>query len=66
MFSIKPLKPTFKSYLPPLQTDVTKNPQPSINKLEAKLLAGEIVVNEANFVRKCISVDSSHDDLWGN
>ncbi|KAG9329572.1 hypothetical protein JZ751_003663 [Albula glossodonta] len=32
MFSVKPLKPTFKSYLPPLQ---------------------------------CISVDSSHDDLWG-
>ncbi|KAL2077142.1 hypothetical protein ACEWY4_026646 [Coilia grayii] len=26
---------------------------------------GEIVVNEVNFVRKCIGVDSSQDDLWG-
>ncbi|TRY82230.1 hypothetical protein DNTS_023870, partial [Danionella cerebrum] len=25
----------------------------------------EIVVNEANFVRKCIGADSSQDDLWG-
>ncbi|KAJ8340479.1 hypothetical protein SKAU_G00351120 [Synaphobranchus kaupii] len=62
MFSVKPLKPTFKSYLPPLQADVTKTPLP----LEARLLAGEIVVNEASFVRKCIGTDSSQDDLWGN
>uniref|UniRef100_A0AAY4CVQ6 Myotubularin phosphatase domain-containing protein n=1 Tax=Denticeps clupeoides TaxID=299321 RepID=A0AAY4CVQ6_9TELE len=25
----------------------------------------EIVVNEANFVRKCIAAESSQDDLWG-
>ncbi|KAG7468029.1 hypothetical protein MATL_G00138400 [Megalops atlanticus] len=65
MFSVKPLKPTFKSYLPPLQTDLTKTPQPTINKLEAKLLPGEIVVNEVNFVRKCIGAESSREDLWG-
>ncbi|KAJ8391588.1 hypothetical protein AAFF_G00087290 [Aldrovandia affinis] len=65
MFSVKPLKPTFKSYLPPVQADATSHPQPTINKLEAKLLAGEIVVNEANFVRKCIGADSGHGDLWG-
>ncbi|KAI1904342.1 hypothetical protein AGOR_G00004670 [Albula goreensis] len=65
MFSVKPLKPTFKSYLPPLQTDLKKGPQPPIKKLEAKLLPGEIVVNEVNFVRKCISAESSKDDLWG-
>uniref|UniRef100_UPI003AAC8A79 myotubularin-related protein 10 n=1 Tax=Centroberyx gerrardi TaxID=166262 RepID=UPI003AAC8A79 len=65
MFSVKPLKPTFKSYLPPVQTDVKKNIQPPIKKLEAKLLPGEIVVNEVNFVRKCIGADSSQDDLWG-
>lgn len=65
MFSVKTPKPTFKSYLPPLQTDVKKNPQPPIKKLEAKLLPGEIVVNEVNFVRKCIGADSSHEDLWG-
>ncbi|KAJ8249173.1 hypothetical protein GJAV_G00231960 [Gymnothorax javanicus] len=64
MFSVKPLKPTFKSYLPPVQTDLRKTPQPA-KKLEAKLLPGEIVVNEANFVRKCIGVDSGKDDLWG-
>ncbi|KAL4613372.1 myotubularin-related protein 10-like [Arapaima gigas] len=65
MLSMRPLKPTFKSYLPPLQTDVNKTVQPPIKKLEAKLLPGEIVVNEVNFVRKCIGVDSSQDDLWG-
>ncbi|KAL6461415.1 hypothetical protein MHYP_G00295590 [Metynnis hypsauchen] len=66
MFSTKtPPKPTFKSYLPPLQTDLKKTPQLPIKKLEARLLPGEIVVNEANFVRKCIGADSSQDDLWG-
>ncbi|XP_029900992.1 myotubularin-related protein 10 [Myripristis murdjan] len=65
MFSVKPLKPTFKSYLPPVQTDVKKNIPLPIKKLEAKLLPGEIVVNEVNFVRKCISAESSQDDLWG-
>ncbi|XP_036391581.1 myotubularin-related protein 10-like [Megalops cyprinoides] len=64
MFSVKPVKPTFKSYLPPLQTDLRKSPQP-IKKLEAKLLPGEIVVNEVNFVRKCIGAESGRDDLWG-
>lgn len=29
------------------------------------LSPGEIVVNEVNFVRKCISAESSQDDLWG-
>uniref|UniRef100_A0A3Q3N5P9 Myotubularin related protein 10 n=1 Tax=Mastacembelus armatus TaxID=205130 RepID=A0A3Q3N5P9_9TELE len=29
------------------------------------LSPGEIVVNEANFVRKCISAENSQDDLWG-
>lgn len=65
MFSGKQTKPTFKSYLPPLQTDLKKSPQLPIKKLEAKLLPGEIVVNEANFVRKCIGADSGQDDLWG-
>ncbi|XP_067255613.1 myotubularin-related protein 10 isoform X2 [Chanodichthys erythropterus] len=65
MFSNKQTKPTFKSYLPPLQTDSNKSPQLPIKKLEAKLLPGEIVVNEANFVKKCISTESCQDDLWG-
>ncbi|XP_061820049.1 myotubularin-related protein 10 isoform X1 [Nerophis lumbriciformis] len=65
MFSVKPIKPTFKCYLPPLQGEVTKTIDPPIKKLEPKLLPGEIVVNEANFVRKCISPESSQDDLWG-
>ncbi|XP_067341725.1 myotubularin-related protein 10 isoform X2 [Channa argus] len=65
MFSVKPTKPTFKCYLPPVQTDVKKTIEPPIKKLEPKLLPGEIVVNEANFVRKCISAESSQDDLWG-
>ncbi|XP_053282214.1 myotubularin-related protein 10 [Pleuronectes platessa] len=68
MFSVKPMKPmkpTFKSYLPPVQTDGKKTFEPPIRKLEPKLLPGEIVVNEVNFVRKCISSDSSRDDLWG-
>ncbi|XP_036836675.1 uncharacterized protein LOC118964922 isoform X7 [Oncorhynchus mykiss] len=41
MFSVKPLKPTFKSYLLPVQTDLKKTPQPPIKKLEAKLLPGD-------------------------
>ncbi|CAG5855811.1 myotubularin-related protein 10 isoform 1-T2 [Menidia menidia] len=65
MFSPKPMKPTFKSYLPSAQTDVTQTIDTPIKKLEPKLLPGEIVVNEANFVRKCISAESSQDDLWG-
>ncbi|RXN04150.1 myotubularin-related 10 [Labeo rohita] len=65
MFSGKQTKPTFKSYLPPLQTDLKKSPQLPLKKLEAKLLPGEIVVNEANFVRKCIGAESCQDDLWG-
>ncbi|XP_061101789.1 myotubularin-related protein 10-like isoform X2 [Conger conger] len=43
------------------KADLTKTPL----QLEAKLLAGEIVVNEASFVRKCIGTDSGQDDLWG-
>ncbi|KAF4091091.1 hypothetical protein AMELA_G00033210 [Ameiurus melas] len=65
MFSPKPPKPTFTSYLSPLQTDAKKYLPVSTKKLEARLLPGEIVVNEANFVRKCIGADSSQDDLWG-
>ncbi|KAA0723312.1 Myotubularin-related protein 10 [Triplophysa tibetana] len=65
MFSGKQTRPTFKSYLPPLQTDVKRSPQLPIKKLEAKLLPGEIVVNEANFVRKCIGGETCQDDLWG-
>ncbi|XP_066557388.1 myotubularin-related protein 10 isoform X3 [Amia ocellicauda] len=65
MFSVKPLKPTFKSYLPPLQTEVKRSPQPTIKKLEARLLPGEIMVNEVNFVRKCVATETSRDDLWG-
>ncbi|XP_064192444.1 myotubularin-related protein 10-like isoform X2 [Anguilla rostrata] len=44
-----------------LTADLTKSPL----SLEARLLSGEIVVNEASFVRKCIGTDSSQDDLWG-
>ncbi|XP_034535808.1 myotubularin-related protein 10 isoform X2 [Notolabrus celidotus] len=65
MFSVKPMKPTFKCYLPPAPTDVKKTIEQPIKKLEPKLLQGEIVVNEVNFVRKCISAESSQDDLWG-
>lgn len=62
MFSAKPIKPTFKSYLPPVQTE--KPIDPPIKKVEPTLLLGEIVVNEVNFVRKCIS-ENGQDDLWG-
>ncbi|XP_029000477.1 myotubularin-related protein 10 isoform X2 [Betta splendens] len=65
MFSVKTPKPTFKCYLPPVQTDVRKAIEPPIKKLEPTLLPGEIVVNEVNFVRKCISAESTQDDLWG-
>ncbi|XP_045680916.1 myotubularin-related protein 10 [Phyllostomus hastatus] len=66
MFSLKPPRPTFKSYLlPPPQTDDKINSEPKIKKLEPVLLPGEIVVNEVNFVRKCIATDTSQYDLWG-
>ncbi|KAF7668875.1 hypothetical protein LDENG_00278040 [Lucifuga dentata] len=65
MFSVKSQKPTFKSYLPPIQTDVKKTIQTPIKKLEPRLLPGEIVVNEVNFVRKCLNAESSQDDMWG-
>ncbi|KAI2573315.1 MTMR10 isoform 5 [Pan troglodytes] len=66
MFSLKPPKPTFRSYLlPPPQTDDKINSEPKIKKLEPVLLPGEIVVNEVNFVRKCIATDTSQYDLWG-
>ena len=29
------------------------------------ITSGEIVVNEVNFVRKCIAAEKSLDDLWG-
>ncbi|XP_074151066.1 myotubularin-related protein 10 isoform X1 [Sminthopsis crassicaudata] len=68
MFS-KPPRPTFKSYLlppAPLPQDEEKgNFEPKIKKLEPVLLPGEIVVNEVNFVRKCIATDTSQYDLWG-
>ncbi|XP_069481016.1 myotubularin-related protein 10 [Ambystoma mexicanum] len=65
MFSMKPPKPTFRSYLLPPQNEDKINPETKIKKLEAVLLPGEIVVNEANFVRKCIATDTSQYDLWG-
>uniref|UniRef100_A0A2I3MFR7 Myotubularin-related protein 10 n=1 Tax=Papio anubis TaxID=9555 RepID=A0A2I3MFR7_PAPAN len=66
MFSLKPPRPTFRSYLlPPPQTDDKISSEPKIKKLEPVLLPGEIVVNEVNFVRKCIATDTSQYDLWG-
>ncbi|XP_051678215.1 myotubularin-related protein 10 isoform X2 [Oryctolagus cuniculus] len=66
MFSLKPPRPTFRSYLlPPPQTDDQISAEPKIKKLEPVLLPGEIVVNEVNFVRKCIATDTSQYDLWG-
>nr|XP_033775419.1 myotubularin-related protein 10 isoform X2 [Geotrypetes seraphini] len=65
MSSLKPLRPTFKSYLLPPQIEDKINPNIKIKKLEAVLLPGEIVVNEVNFVRKCIATDTSQYDLWG-
>lgn len=66
MFSFKPPRPTFRSYLlPPPQTDEQMNSEPKIKKLEPVLLPGEIVVNEVSFVRKCIATDTSQYDLWG-
>ncbi|XP_010636519.1 myotubularin-related protein 10 isoform X3 [Fukomys damarensis] len=66
MFSLKPPRPSFRSYLlPPAQTDDKINSEPKIKKLEPVLLPGEIVVNEVNFVRKCIATDTSQYDLWG-
>ncbi|XP_053437948.1 myotubularin-related protein 10 isoform X1 [Nycticebus coucang] len=66
MFSLKPPRPTFRSYLlPPLQTDDKISSEPKIKKLEPVLLPGEIVVNEVSFVRKCIATDTSQYDLWG-
>uniref|UniRef100_A0A452VFU1 Myotubularin related protein 10 n=1 Tax=Ursus maritimus TaxID=29073 RepID=A0A452VFU1_URSMA len=47
------------------QTDDKINSEPKIKKLEPVLLPGEIVVNEVNFVRKCIATDTSQYDLWG-
>ncbi|KAM4596462.1 myotubularin-related protein 10 isoform 1-T3 [Fundulus diaphanus] len=64
MFSGKPVKATFKCYLPPAQTDVKTSIERPI-KLEPRFLPGEIIVNEANFVRKCISPGNGQDDLWG-
>ncbi|XP_005285065.1 myotubularin-related protein 10 isoform X1 [Chrysemys picta bellii] len=64
MFSLKPARPTFKSYLLP-QVEDKITPEPKIKKLEPVLLPGEIVVNEVNFVRKCIATDTSQYDLWG-
>ncbi|XP_010190032.1 PREDICTED: myotubularin-related protein 10-like [Mesitornis unicolor] len=66
MFSLKQPKPTFKSYVLPLpQAEDHITSEPRIKKLEPVLLPGEIVVNEVNFVRKCIATDTSQYDLWG-
>ncbi|XP_054997361.1 myotubularin-related protein 10 [Sorex araneus] len=66
MFSLKPPRPTFRSYLlPPPQPEDKVNSEPKIKKLEPVLLPGEIVVNEVNFVRKCIATETSQYDLWG-
>ncbi|XP_053320579.1 myotubularin-related protein 10 [Spea bombifrons] len=65
MFSLKSSKPSFKSYLLPPQHEDKLSPETKIKKLKAVLLPGEIVVNEVNFVRKCIASDTSLYDLWG-
>ncbi|XP_063782317.1 myotubularin-related protein 10 [Pseudophryne corroboree] len=65
MFSIKQSKPTFRSYLLPPQHEDKLSPETKIKKLKPVLLPGEIVVNEVNFVRKCIASDTSLYDLWG-
>ncbi|KAK7913099.1 hypothetical protein WMY93_013310 [Mugilogobius chulae] len=52
-----------RSYLPSAQTE--KPIDPPIKKVEPKLLLGEIIVNEVNFVKKCISSENGHEDLWG-
>nr|XP_008118156.1 PREDICTED: myotubularin-related protein 10 isoform X2 [Anolis carolinensis] len=64
MFSLKAPKATFRSYLLP-QAEEKITPEPRLKKLEPILLPGEIVVNEVNFVRKCIATDTSQYDLWG-
>nr|XP_056722117.1 myotubularin-related protein 10 [Euleptes europaea] len=64
MFSLRPPKATFRSYLLP-QVEEKVTPEPRLKKLEPVLLPGEIVVNEVNFVRKCIATDTSQYDLWG-
>uniref|UniRef100_A0A3Q2XD19 Myotubularin related protein 10 n=1 Tax=Hippocampus comes TaxID=109280 RepID=A0A3Q2XD19_HIPCM len=61
MFSVKPMKPTFKCYLPPVQVHGHNTTQMCM----LCFMSWEIVVNEVNFVRKCISAESSQDDLWG-
>ncbi|KAM9313038.1 myotubularin-related protein 10 isoform 1-T1 [Gastrophryne carolinensis] len=65
MFAMKQAKPTFRSYLLPPQHEEKLSPETKINKLKTTLLPGEIVVNEVNFVRKCIASDTSLYDLWG-
>nr|XP_060611766.1 myotubularin-related protein 10 [Anolis sagrei ordinatus] len=64
MFSLKAPKATFRSYLLP-QAEEKITPEPRLKKLEPILLPGEIVVNDVNFVRKCIATDTSQYDLWG-
>ncbi|XP_053573532.1 myotubularin-related protein 10 [Bombina bombina] len=65
MFSLRQSRPTFKSYLLPSQSEEKLSPETKIKKLRPVLLPGEIVVNEVNFVRKCIASDTSQYDLWG-
>ncbi|KAG8440392.1 hypothetical protein GDO86_006229 [Hymenochirus boettgeri] len=65
MFALKQPKPSFKSYLLPPQHEDKINPETKIKKLKPVLLPGEIIVNEVNFVRKCIASDTSQYDLWG-
>ncbi|KAM4677600.1 myotubularin-related protein 10 [Discoglossus pictus] len=65
MFSLKQSKPTFRSYLLPSQSEEKLSPETKIKKLRPVLLPGEIIVNEVNFVRKCIASDTSQYDLWG-
>ncbi|KAM8974654.1 myotubularin-related protein 10 [Pelodytes ibericus] len=65
MFSLKSSKASFKSYLLPPQHEGKLSPETKIKTLHPVLLPGEIVVNEVNFVRKCIASDTSLYDLWG-
>lgn len=48
-----------------LKGSVLSESLPNPNPPSLWLSAGEIVVTEVNFVRKCVGPDCSPDDLWG-
>ncbi|CAH2273729.1 Hypothetical predicted protein [Pelobates cultripes] len=62
MFSLKhSTKPSFRSYLLPPQHEDKLSPETKIKTLKPVLLPGEIIVNEVNFVRKCIASDTINE-----